>query len=522
MRSPNRTAPVRDDRIPPHNLEAEASAIGGALVSVESAAAFVEIVEPSDFYKAGHQHIAHAIHQLAAGEIGVDSVTVAEQLRKNGLLAEIGGHQALMEMLADTPSISRTAHYCQIVADTSRLRRLLLTAADITELAYTSTDPATAIPKAQQLLSGINVVPRAGWRIFASPSHGDEIELVAPTLLRRTDGAFLLYDGRENGLQGEPASGKTWVALAAAAEILEIGGTVVAIDLEDTPRAARGRLRALGVTTGQLERFLHTDARDVATAHELTLAELAATVVGENPDLVLIDSVSEAYSRWRLDEDKADDVNTFRDTLVKPLTRAGITVISLDHVAKSVEQRGRYARGSGAKLSGLDGAAYSVTTSGFNRTTGGRIYLKVAKDRHGALPGVVGDTVAQIWMPATIEGNAIDYRVEVPPPPPSKTDKTSTRTAADHQLHDELRAAALAVIAKAKAPLSRRELLDQIRSRRRQEKLVGFDDKKIGPPLADLVAAGEIATIAGKAGHPAYALPSRQRSLLDGPEESTG
>ena len=507
-------------RVPPHNLDAEESALGAALLA-QAAVEQLTALDPGDFYKPTHQFIAAAVQELARRREGVDVVTVAEELRRSGLLDEIGGPQVLLELQNATPAISNAARYCRIVADTAALRRLIYTASQITELAYTADDPTTAVPRAHELLAGLSVAPRAGWRIFADLSNVEEVEQVAPTRLRRTDGAFLLYEGRENGLQGEPASGKTWVALIAAAEVLAIGGTVVAVDLEDTPRAARARLRALGVSVEQLARFLHTDARDVATAHELTLAELAATVIGENPDMVLIDSISEAFSRWQLDEDKADDVNTFRDTLVKPLTRSGITVISLDHVAKSVEQRGRYARGSGAKLSGLDGAAYSVTTSGFNRTTGGRIYMKVAKDRHGALPGVVGDTVAQVWMPATIEGHVIDYRVEVPPPPPSKTDKTTTRTEADHQLHDELRTVALAVISKAKTPLSRRELLDQIRSRRRQDKLAGFDDKKIGPPLADLVAAGEIATIPGKGGHPAYALPPPQQTLLHGPEDGT-
>ncbi|MBK8333275.1 MAG: AAA family ATPase [Acidimicrobiaceae bacterium] len=523
MTEPVRRRPSKsslDPRVPPHNLDAEQSALGAALLS-KAAVEDLNALNPDDFYKGAHQHIATAVQQLAGRREDVDVVTVAEELRRVGLLDDSGGHQYLLELQNAMPAISNAHRYCRIVADTSALRQVIRTGAEICELGYSADDPTTVIPRAHELLAGLSVAPRAGWRIFAELSDVEEVEQVAPTRLRRTDGAFLLYEGRENGLQGEPASGKTWVALIAAAEVLAIGGTVVAVDLEDTPRAARARLRAIGVTVEQLARFLHTDARDVATAHELTLAELAATVIGTNPDMVLIDSISEAFSRWQLDEDKADDVNTFRDTLVKPLTRSGITVISLDHVAKSVEQRGRYARGSGAKLSGLDGAAYSVTTSGFNRTTGGRIYMKVAKDRHGALPGVVGDTVAQVWMPATIEGHVIDYRVEVPPPPPSKTDKTTTRTAADHQLHDELRTVALSVISKAKTPLSRRELLDQIRSRRRQDKLAGFDDKKIGPPLADLVAAGEIATIPGKGGHPAYALPPRQQTLLHGPEAGT-
>lgn len=511
----------RPERVPPHDLEAEKSVLGAALVSPD-AAEIVAAIPAGDFYPPAHQHVAAAVAELVAGAEPVDVVTVAAQLRRGEVLELAGGTEYLVELQAVTPSLGRATAYARLVREAAARRRLIITGGEIAELGYIGhEEPAGALARAQELLAGVAVVPSSGWRIFADPAGvDDDGDPPAPTLLRRCDGAFLLYEGRENSLQGEPASGKTWVALIAAAEALAAGRTVVAVDLEDTARAARTRLRLLGATGEQLARFLHTDARDVDTGHELSLAELAPTVAAASPDLVVVDSVSEAFSRWQLDEDKADDVNHFRDALVKPLTRNGITVVTLDHVAKSAEQRGRYARGSGAKLSGLDGAAYSVTTSGFNRTTGGRIYLKVAKDRHGALPGVVGDTIAQVWMPPTGEGHSIRFAVEVPPPPAEKADKAAARTAADHQLHDELRAAALDAITKATTPLSRRSILAEIRTSRHHDKRSGFDDKKLDAPLADLVAAGEIATIPGKGGHPTYALPPQQQTLLGDPDDT--
>lgn len=49
---------------------------------------------------------------------------------------------------------------------------------------------------------------------------GELPEPPAPTVLRRTDGHGVFYAGQVNSLFGEPESGKTWIALAAAAEVL--------------------------------------------------------------------------------------------------------------------------------------------------------------------------------------------------------------------------------------------------------------------------------------------------------------
>ncbi|ORI11757.1 hypothetical protein BJD99_01040 [Rhodococcus sp. 1163] len=42
----------------------------------------------------------------------------------------------------------------------------------------------------------------------------------APEILQRSDGHALFYTGQVNLVFGDPESGKTWVALAAGAEVL--------------------------------------------------------------------------------------------------------------------------------------------------------------------------------------------------------------------------------------------------------------------------------------------------------------
>ncbi len=525
LRSTSRRAPlgVADARVPPHNLEAERSALSAALAKADAAETLVNLLDPSAFYDAKHQHIADAICRVLVAGSPVDPVSVGEQLRRDRLDEAAGGQQYLGELFGLTAATSATAYYCEIVAELGALRKVLATAADIASAAYEG-DIDAAVQLGQEI--GRHRPTSTTREIFVM-LDSLTVDEAAPeaTLLHRTDGRALLYEGRENALMGEPGSGKSWVACLATIEVANDLRTVVYFDLEDTAAATRARLVQLGLQPEGLARVWHTAGRDNSTGDPLAMADFAALLVDAAPGLVIVDSVSEAFTRWGLDENEAADVNTFRECFVKPLTRIGSTVLGLDHVSKSTEQRGKYARGSGAKLAGIDGAAYAVASPGFNKTTAGRITLKLSKDRHGALPGVVNDVLASIWMdPRTGPlGDTFRATVEIPLTDRTTTpaDKTAVRTAADHQLHDALRAAALTAITAAPTPLSRRDLLDRIRADRRKQSLPGFDDKKLGAPLEDLRAAGQIVTVPGKGGHVRYALAPQQQTLPGTPETTS-
>src|SRR3982074_1237061 len=83
-------------RVPPHNLQAEESLLGAMLLSKDAIASAVETVGLEDFYKPAHGHIFEAITSLYGAGDPSDSVTVAEELRRAGLLEAIGGQSALV------------------------------------------------------------------------------------------------------------------------------------------------------------------------------------------------------------------------------------------------------------------------------------------------------------------------------------------------------------------------------------------------------------------------------------------
>ena len=91
-------------RVPPHNLDAEASLLGALLLSKDALTAVAETgINAADFYKPAHQHVYEAVRVLASAGEPVDAVTVAEELRRNSLLDEIGGPTNLLDLQAATP-----------------------------------------------------------------------------------------------------------------------------------------------------------------------------------------------------------------------------------------------------------------------------------------------------------------------------------------------------------------------------------------------------------------------------------
>ncbi|MCU1388115.1 MAG: replicative helicase, partial [Ilumatobacteraceae bacterium] len=138
-----RPRPIRrgEGRVPPHNLNAEESLLGALLLSRDAVGNVAEMgLAVGDFYKPAHQYVYDAIRGLSATGNPIDAVTVADELRRAGLLEEIGGAELLLELQNATPAISNATRYAKIVQDTAVLRRLIGVAAEIAEIAYNEPD----------------------------------------------------------------------------------------------------------------------------------------------------------------------------------------------------------------------------------------------------------------------------------------------------------------------------------------------------------------------------------------------
>ena len=75
-----------------------------------------------------------------------------------------------------------------------------------------------------------------------------------PALLKRQDGATILYAGKLNWLFGIPGSGKSWVAIIAANEAILCGGRVLIMDYEDSKATFQRRAALIGLNPAPTRR----------------------------------------------------------------------------------------------------------------------------------------------------------------------------------------------------------------------------------------------------------------------------
>jgi replicative DNA helicase len=141
------------ERVPPHNVEAEESVLGSMLLSKDAIAEVLELLREDDFYRPAHRTVFHSILELYGHGDAVDAVTVQEELRRNGALADIGGAPFLHTLVASVPTAANAAYYARIVKEAGVLRRLIDVGTQIVQLGFeTPQDTERAVDIAESLV----------------------------------------------------------------------------------------------------------------------------------------------------------------------------------------------------------------------------------------------------------------------------------------------------------------------------------------------------------------------------------
>lgn len=260
---------------------------------------------------------------------------------------------------------------------------------------------------------GENEGPRTSWGAidFGVVLDGD-LTPEDPKALLRSDGAYLAYEARINSFIGEPGGGKSWVAMLAAAQVLNDpdGGAVMMLDFEDTKKSIANRLLSLGVPRQALAtRFGYANPEQAPNSD--AFEDIARDLNRFRPALIIVDGVNAAMTLMGLELKENTDANKFHQVLLKPLTALGSTIITIDHVAKSRESRNGYAIGAQAKKAMADGVVIEVRAKDkFGRGKMGKLELFLQKDKHGGVQaktksrGNQGDYLATFVLDARIDG----------------------------------------------------------------------------------------------------------------------
>lgn len=235
------------ERIPPYNIEAEESILGSMLISREAIVSAIEIISEEDFYRKSNQEVFKAIVELYSKGEPADPITVADCLKKKGVLEEIGGKTFIHSLISGIPLASNAEYYAEIVKHYSVLRKLIYAATRIATMGYEVPDDLFAtVDKAQQLIFSIFQDLNSGSRSSKFASIKDILSEVyeqvenlyeKKSMVIGVPTGYIDFDRKTSGLQNSdliviaarPGMGKTSFVLGIARYASMEGGLPVAI-----------------------------------------------------------------------------------------------------------------------------------------------------------------------------------------------------------------------------------------------------------------------------------------------------
>jgi replicative DNA helicase len=127
---------VSSHKMPPQNIEAEQSVLGGILIENGAIHKVMEILIPDDFYREAHQKIYNSLLDLSERDEPADLITLTNELRKKDQLDSIGGASYVTSLIDTIPTAANIEYYARIVKEKSILRKLIEAATDIVTQGY--------------------------------------------------------------------------------------------------------------------------------------------------------------------------------------------------------------------------------------------------------------------------------------------------------------------------------------------------------------------------------------------------
>ncbi|ARJ07069.1 replicative DNA helicase [Cnuibacter sp. UC19_7] len=363
------------DRVPPHDLLAEQSALGGMLLSKDAVADVVETVRSVDFYIPKHEVIFEAVLNLYSHGEPTDVIAVTDELTKTGELTRAGGAEYLHTLTSLVPTAANAGFYASIVAEKAVLRRLVEAGTRIVQMGYASEgEVIDLVNNAQAEIYNVNggvetedYVPLSN----AVTAAMDEIEAAAGKDGQMTGvpTGFADLDNLTNGFHpgqmiivaARPALGKSTLALdfARAAAIkndmpaiffsLEMGRSEIAMRLLSAEASVplqsmrKGKVDSRDWTTIASTRGRINDAPlYIDDSPNMSLVEIRAKCrrlkqkVGLK--LVVIDYLQLMTSGKRV-ESRQQEVSEFSRALKLMAKELQVPVIALSQLNRGPEQR---------------------------------------------------------------------------------------------------------------------------------------------------------------------------------------
>lgn len=142
--------PEREIKIPPNSKESEMMVLGCMLTSVNGLNVVADLLQENDFYYSEHQTVFSSLKTAYCSEKPADIHLIAEDLKRQNKLEEIGGISYLTALAQFAGTSAYIEEYANLVREKAILRRMINAAQEIERTALSEPDDVhTALDSAQ-------------------------------------------------------------------------------------------------------------------------------------------------------------------------------------------------------------------------------------------------------------------------------------------------------------------------------------------------------------------------------------
>ncbi|MBA7615089.1 Replicative DNA helicase [subsurface metagenome] len=302
-----------NNRLPPHDLDAEEAIIGSLLIDGTAIYKIATLLSKSDFHHERNQWLYEACLGLYERNSAINQITVAQELSRRDRLEAVGGAALLSHLISVSPSPLDIEHYAQIVYRLSIMRGLIGAADQIARVGYEAgPDVDTSLSRAEDILFRLR--HGHGERDFVHirqvldkyfevqpPEEEGGVREPIPYVLSNFVGLDEFLGGFQRSdlviIAGRPSMGKTSLGLSIARNVaVEQKACVALFSLEMARDSIVMRLLASesGVNSRRVRLGLHTEDEEKRIMEATGVLSESAIFMDDSPQLRVVEMRSKA------------------------------------------------------------------------------------------------------------------------------------------------------------------------------------------------------------------------------------